>query len=101
MRNELFNKVVKEMNDVLDKNGKHLEMVSLIVSYKGEQYEHFFKNSEKVDIRSIAKPILCLAVGAAIEEGLYFNNIKIGLETPVWQFVSQYAEISNPEQEEK
>ncbi|TCL58872.1 beta-lactamase [Kineothrix alysoides] len=101
MKKELFNKVVNEMNNMLDKNGKHLDMVSLIISCGGEHYQHFFKEEEKVDIRSIAKPILCLAVGAAIEEGLYFGNIKIGLETPIWQFVSQYAKISHPEQEEK
>lgn len=101
MNKEKFNTVVKEMETVLDKKGNHLNMESIIVSDRDNYFTHYFKEREIVDIRSIAKPIACMAVGIAIENGLFFDGKKIELDTPIWQFLSKYTKIVNPENEKK
>lgn len=101
MESTVFSRIVNELSTAIDKKGNHLDMVSLIVSINEKEYNHDFKRREKIDIRSIAKPILCLAVGAAIEDGLQFCNVKIGLDTPVWQFLSEYTKINDSLQEAK
>lgn len=96
MNQENFNEVINKLETILDKKGNHLDMESIIVSEGENNYTHYFKGKEKVDIRSIAKPIVCMAIGVAIENGLYFDGIKIELETPIWQFLSKYATIYDP-----
>lgn len=93
---EKFNTVISRLETVLDKKNNHLNMVSIIVSDGINNFSHDFKAKQTVDIRSIAKPIVCMAIGEAIERGLYFDDIKIELETPIWQFISKYATINNP-----
>lgn len=93
---EKFNSVISQLETVLDKKGNHLNLVSIIVSDGINNFSHDFKEKQTVDIRSIAKPIVCMAVGEAIEKGLYFDNIKIGLDTPIWQFLSKYATVIDP-----
>jgi CubicO group peptidase (beta-lactamase class C family) len=97
MNQETFSAVINQLETVLDKKGNHLNMASIIVSDGHDQYCHYFKDKTTVDIRSIAKPIVCMAIGAAIEKGLYFDGIKIGLETPIWQFLSKYTTVKDPE----
>lgn len=94
---EKFNSVINQLETALDKKGNHLDMDSVIVSDENNYYSHYFKEKEKVDIRSIAKPIVCMAIGAAIEKGLYFEGVKIGLDTPIWQFLSKYSTVDDPE----
>lgn len=102
---DTFKRVVKQLGTVLDKKGNHLNMSSIIVSdgnNRNNQYTHYFKRNlfkqrERVDVRSIAKPIVCMAIGAAIEKGLYFNGVKIDLNTPIWQFLSKYTTVHDPE----
>ena len=95
MSQSKFTKVINEMESALDKNGNHLDMNSVIVSVGNDYFTHYFKPKTRTDIRSIAKPIACMAVGIAIDKGLYFDGNKIGLETPIWQFISKYATIKN------
>lgn len=97
MNQETFSGVINQLETVLDKKGNHLNMASIIVSDEVNQYSHYFKQRETVDIRSIAKPIVCMAIGAGIEEGLYFDGKQIGLETPVWEFLSKYTTVNDPE----
>jgi CubicO group peptidase (beta-lactamase class C family) len=92
-----FNGVIDELETLRDKNGNHLDMTSIIVSDTSNKYSHYFKEKEAIDIRSIAKPIVCLALGVAIEKGLYFDGMRIGLDTPVWQFLSKYSTVNDPE----
>lgn len=101
MNQKQFDTVVEAMSSSLDKKGNHLDMTSLIVSSNGDYFKHYFKDREPIDIRSIAKPILCLAAGAAIDEGLYFNSKKINLESYIWEFVSKYTKIQSVEQQKK
>lgn len=95
MSQQLFNKTVNDLKTLKDKKGNHLNVASIIVSEGKNYYTYYFKEKETVDVRSIAKPIVCMALGAAIENGLYFNRVKIELDTPVWQFLSKYATIND------
>ncbi len=97
MSQEIFDKVVHEIETVRDSRDNNLDMASIIASEGNKYYTHYFKDRDGVDIRSIAKPIVCLAMGAAIEKGLVFNGIKIDLDTHIWQFVSNYTTIQNSE----
>jgi len=97
MIREKFNTVVQEMETILDKRGNHLDMASVIVSDENDYCTHLFRERVAVDVRSIAKPIVCMAVGIAIENGLYFDGKKIGLDSPIWQFLAKYTKINNPE----
>jgi CubicO group peptidase (beta-lactamase class C family) len=76
-------------------------MASLIVSDPDGRYEHYFREPIGVDVRSIAKPIVALAIGRAIEDGLYFGSVRVGLETPIWQFLSTYSKLENLTNERK
>lgn len=97
LNQDKFNSVIDQLATLRDKRGNHLDMTSIIVSDGLNQYSHYFKQREAIDIRSIAKPIVCMALGAGIEEGLYFDGIKIGLETPVWKFLAKYSTVTDPE----
>jgi hypothetical protein len=101
MSQEKFSKVINEMKTALDKKGNHLDMASIFVSEGDNDFNHYFKEREAVDIRSIAKPIACMAIGIAIDNGLYFDGKKIELNTPIWQFLTKYTKIENPENEKK
>jgi len=94
---EKFNRNIQELENVLDKKGNHLAMASVFVSIGNESYSHFFMEPQKVDIRSIAKPIVCMAFGIAIEKGLFFDGVKINLDTPIWQFLSKFTSVSSSE----
>lgn len=99
MNQELFSKLINSLNCRLDKNGNHLKMSSVIVSDGKNIFSHNFGEREKIDIRSISKPILCLAVGVAINEGLYFDGDKISLDTKVYKFLRRLVNFDTGEQE--
>ncbi len=90
---QLFESVVKSIEDARDKEGNIVDMQSLIVTEGDQQFSHYFRERETVDIRSIAKPIVCMAIGAAIEKGLNFNGERIDLTTKIWPYLSQYASV--------
>lgn len=90
---EYFNKVVYNLSTAIDSKGNNLDMVGLIVSQEETQYTHYFREREKIDVRSIAKPIVCLAFGKAISEGLVFGNTKITLDTKVGPLISKFINI--------
>lgn len=90
----LFEKVICELNKTLDAEGNHLKMSALIVSQGEKQFSHYFGNREMIDVRSIAKPIVCLAFGVAIEEGLFFDNVKVTLDTKIGPLVEKYVNVS-------
>lgn len=95
LTSELFDSVVNDMTTSLDSKGNHLNMVGLIVSQGDTCFTHYFRDREPVDLRSISKPITCLAFGAAIEEGLYLDGQKITLDTKVGPLLSKYVTINN------
>ncbi len=91
---ELFNKVIREMESTVDSKGNRLDMVGIIVSQGKSKFVHYFREREKIDVRSIAKPIVCLAFGAAIFDGLYMNNEKVTLDTCIGPLISKYTKIN-------
>lgn len=95
LNSELFEEVVKQMETTLDSEGNHLDMVGLIVSQGDKKFVHYFRDREKIDIRSISKPIVCLAFGAAIYEGLFLGDTKITLDTHVGPLLTQYVKVYN------
>lgn len=97
----VFDNVVDALLTKHDKKGNNLQMTSLIVSDKSSMYKYDFCDREPVDIRSIAKPILCLAYGAAIKEGLIFDGNRISLQTHVWKYLKKYARIEDAKQEKE
>jgi CubicO group peptidase (beta-lactamase class C family) len=96
-----FDALIKRLEGARDKNGNGLNMASIIVSQGDDYYSHYFRDRKPVDVRSIAKPIVCIALGIAIERGLYFAGQKVGLDTPIWPFLSKYTQIRDPQNEAK
>jgi len=96
MNKQDFERVVDELVTVRDKSGGHLHMASIIVSEGERRFTHYFEVIRPVDIRSIAKPIVCLALGIALEKGLYLDGQRLELDTRIWRFLSKYTKIRDP-----
>lgn len=92
---QTFDEVVEKLSVIKDKNANKLEMISIIVSNENETYSHYFKETNPVDIRSIAKPIACLALGAALDKGLEIEGTKLSIKTKIWPYISKYVSLSN------
>jgi CubicO group peptidase (beta-lactamase class C family) len=101
MNHRDFDRVVEQLETVRDKQGSHLKMASIIVSQGDSYFEHYFQPKQPVDIRSIAKPIVCLALGIAIENGLYLDGERIELNTPIWSLLSKYVSVHDPKNRDK
>ena len=93
MSSDIFEQVVERLNASLDTNGSHLQMESLVFSDDAGVRIHQFSAPRLVDLRSIAKPIACLALGSAIGKGLQFGGTRITLDTPVWPLLGAYVEV--------
>lgn len=96
-----FARLVQSLNNAKDKHGNALKLVDILVSQGPRHFAHCFSQAQPVDVRSIAKPIVCLAVGIAIEKGLYMNGERVDLSTKIWPLLSRYATIRDPENEAK
>lgn len=103
MNTTVFNSVVKKLETAKDIEGNLLNMDSIIVSEGGyffrdkyTTYKHNFKSGNGLnEIRSISKPIVSMAVGIAIDNGLQLRKKKVDLETDVWQFLDGKVKITN------
>ena len=94
---EVFEEVIRNFIETKDKNGNNLSMDSIIVtSSEGETLEHYFNGNKTInDLRSASKPIIGLALGTALEKGLYFDGQKITLDTLVWPFFEDLVNLTN------
>lgn len=109
MNNAVFNSIVKKLETTKDKDGNILNMDSIIISEGGyffknkyTTYKHKFKSDNKLnEIRSISKPIVSMAVGIAIDNGLQLRKQKLGLETNIWQFLDGKVKITNTKNQDK
>lgn len=88
-----FERVVQALNDARDKHGDPLKLVDIMVSQGECEFAHSFGKAQAVDVRSIAKPIVCLALGIAIEKGLCLGGERVGLSTRMWPLLKRYATI--------
>lgn len=94
MTPQAFENLVSEFNFAHDSQGDSLDMSVIIVSQKDRMFSHYFKTRKLIDIRSLTKPIVCMAFGSAIFEGLYFADKKITLDTKIGPLISKYAKIA-------
>lgn len=99
MDKDIFDRVVENLKNARDKEGKPLAMASLIMSQRGVgdslRYD-FAESIEASDLRSISKVALCMTVGIAISEGTRLWGKLLSLETPIFPILEQYAIGSSP-----
>lgn len=66
---DIFNSIIEKFEIITDKEGKHLNMDSIIISQDDHIYTHFFKPTQELnDLRSISKPIIGMALGIAFNQ---------------------------------
>jgi CubicO group peptidase (beta-lactamase class C family) len=70
-------------------------VASLVVSDAHETLSHYFRDDEPTNVRSIAKPIVCLALGIAIDRGLRIGSTTVTLDSPVWPLIKSFAPTLN------
>ncbi|MDG6922013.1 MAG: serine hydrolase [Nitrososphaerota archaeon] len=94
---QVFEEVIRNFNEMEDKNGNNLRMNSIMAtSSTGDTYEHYFTETRTINqLRSVSKPIVALALGTAIERGLYFDGQRVNLETLVWPFLKDLVNLRN------
>lgn len=95
MATSVFDAVIKRISTAEDGDGNKVRMESVICSDDDGTKTHHFMEPRAINLRSIAKPIACLAFGVALDKGLTFDRQKISLETLVWPFLSQYATVDD------
>jgi CubicO group peptidase (beta-lactamase class C family) len=93
---QLFASIVRSFETATDKEGKRLNMDSIIISQGEQIYTHYFKTTDEMnDIRSVSKPILGIALGIAMERELTIRNKILTLDTLVWPFFESKVQITN------
>lgn len=98
----IFESVVKKLQEAKDKEGNLLNMDSIMISQGAVVFKHKFKSEETLnDLRSISKPIIGLALGMAIEDGLKLNNEKLTLDTKIFPFFKNRVKVTNEKNIEK
>jgi CubicO group peptidase (beta-lactamase class C family) len=96
MKETLFGSIVTALENAADKEGHKLNMDSVMISQDGEVFAHFFKKEKTAnDLRSISKPILCMALGIAMERGLRFGGKRVTLDTLIWPFFEGRIKLTN------
>lgn len=95
MEGSVFREVVRDLETATDQDGQSLKMESVLCSDSEGTRSHYFHEPGLVNLRSIAKPIACLALGAAMDKGLTFEGQPINLSTPVWPLLSTYATVED------
>jgi len=98
----IFQTVVKKLQETKDKEGNSLNMDSIIISHGADVFKYKFKKEEVLnDLRSISKPIISLALGIAMEDGLQISGEKITLDSKIFPFFQDIVKITNKENIEK
>lgn len=92
----IFNEIVNDFMSTKDKNGESLKMDYLTIIQDDVSFTHVFNNAqEKVDLRSLCKPIIALTLGMAIDQGLSLMGEKLTLDTHVFPFIENLATLRN------
>ncbi|MEP4552282.1 serine hydrolase domain-containing protein [Tateyamaria sp.] len=92
---QAFDDVISYLQTTEDKNGNKVDMESVIASQGADFRSHYFRDEGLVNLRSIAKPVADLALGAAIGKGLRFKETEIFLDTLVLPFISEYCQFQS------
>src|SRR4051794_5973786 len=70
-----------------------LRMRTLVVSPRDEVLVHDFgAPSARVDLRSITKVVVSLAVGAAIADGPRLRGRPLALDLEIWPYFAEFLE---------
>uniref|UniRef100_Q07U52 Beta-lactamase n=1 Tax=Rhodopseudomonas palustris (strain BisA53) TaxID=316055 RepID=Q07U52_RHOP5 len=93
----VFDRVVNELQVARDSAGANLKIDSIICTDSDGTKSHHFCAPQHVNLRSIAKPIVCLALGVAIDEGMTWEGSAISLETLIWPFLSRIVGAASSE----
>ena len=92
----IFESVVKKLVEAKDKEGNSLNMDSIMISQGADVFKHKFKTEDTLnDLRSISKPIIGLALGIAMEEGLNLGGEQLTLETKIFPFFENRIAVTN------
>lgn len=97
MPRDTFDEVVEALRVAKDSNGSLLQLGSIIYSDEAGTRHHEFGSSTRVNLRSIAKPIVCLALGKAIEKGMAWKGTKVSLSTHIWPYLSSIVDVRSNE----
>ena len=96
MNDKIFKSVVEKLQTIKDKEGNLLNMDSIIISHGDNVFKHNFKNEDTLnDLRSISKPIVGLALGIAIDNGLQLNGEFFTLDTKIYPFFKDKINFTN------
>lgn len=96
LTNLLFEEVVENFRNIKDSNNKKLNMISFNVSQGNTYFSYSFKKKDElIDIRSICKTFLCVALGIGIDEGISIKGKKLTLGTKVWEFFENKVNLIN------
>ena len=97
MNQSTFEQVVRALGTSTDKDGERLRMDSIIVSQGEQVYSHVFSgsNDARNDVRSVCKPLLCMAIGRSLEEGLILDGLRMNLDSPIWPLLEGRFEVAN------
>ncbi|WP_316186255.1 MULTISPECIES: serine hydrolase domain-containing protein [unclassified Bradyrhizobium] len=93
---QVFADIVAKLKAAADKSGNNLKMDSLSISCGAKEFHYDFGAEEaRADLRSVSKPILCMALGTALAKGLVAGGEKLTLETKVWPIFENMVALSN------
>lgn len=98
--NPVFDRVVEALQSSRDSNGSSLNIESLIYTDDKGTRQHQFTPTRQVNLRSIAKPIACLALGKGIDQGMIWDGEAVSLSTKVWPLLSKIVETRTVEIED-
>lgn len=102
MNNQLFDSVVRKLEEAKDQEGNAANIYSIKISQRSDVYKHVFKKEHRIyNIRSISKPVVCMALGIAMEEGLRLRGERLTVETNIWPFFEKIVNLTNTKNLEK
>lgn len=86
MDQKIFARVVSQLEGIA---GFDIDSVS--ISVPGKTFTHAFRSEQRlVDLRSISKVAVSLALGVALESGVQVRSEHLSLETRIWPFFTEY-----------
>lgn len=97
MHENVFDRVLDALRAAKDSTGSPLKVESIIYTDTTGTRQHHFTAPRPVNLRSIAKPIVCLALGKAIDEGMTWDETRISLSSKIWPYLSQIVNTRSEE----
>jgi CubicO group peptidase (beta-lactamase class C family) len=91
-----FHQIIASLEAARDEGNQPLKMDSLMITKGNDTFVHHWSARHKMkDLRSLTKPILCMALGIALENGLNLRGERIDLNTRIWPFLEDRVKITN------